>query len=72
MLIIRFVLFIKMEICNKSWAKLTYVYLFTEEKAMYSAELEKHKREKVEWRNKAESLEEIAAALQVSLNSHVH
>lgn len=39
-----------------------------EEKAMYSAELEKHKREKVEWRNKAESLEEIAAALQINLD----
>lgn len=39
-----------------------------EEKAMYSAELEKHKREKMEWRNKAESLEEIAAALQINLD----
>ncbi|TRY86805.1 hypothetical protein DNTS_020526 [Danionella cerebrum] len=41
---------------------------FTEEKAMYSAELEKHKREKEEWRNKAESLEDQAAALQINLD----
>jgi len=47
---------------------LTFVSLFTEEKAMYSAELEKYKREKEEWRNKAETLGDQAAALQVSSN----
>lgn len=52
----------------QSWTKLTSVSLFTEEKAMYSAELEKYKREKEEWRNKAENLGDQAAALQVSSN----
>ncbi|XP_023286052.1 thyroid receptor-interacting protein 11-like [Seriola lalandi dorsalis] len=37
-----------------------------EEKAMYSAELEKHKREKEEWRRKAVKLEDQASALQVN------
>ncbi len=32
---------------------------------MYSAELEKHKREKDEWRKKAERLQDQASALQV-------
>ena len=36
-----------------------------EEKAMYSTELEKHKKEKDEWRRKAGSLEDQASALQV-------
>ncbi|XP_056108990.1 thyroid receptor-interacting protein 11 [Rhinichthys klamathensis goyatoka] len=39
-----------------------------EEKAMYSAELEKYKREKEEWRNKAENLGDQAAALQINLD----
>lgn len=52
----------------QSWTKLTAVSILTEEKAMYSAELEKHKREKEEWRNKAENLGDHAAALQVSSN----
>ncbi|XP_076013627.1 thyroid receptor-interacting protein 11 [Genypterus blacodes] len=39
-----------------------------EEKAMYSAELEKHKREKEEWRKKALKLEDQASALQVNLD----
>lgn len=39
--------------------------LFAEEKAMYSAELDKHKREKEEWRKKAERLADEAAALKV-------
>ncbi|XP_061599526.1 thyroid receptor-interacting protein 11 [Cololabis saira] len=39
-----------------------------EEKAMYSAELEKHKREKGEWRSKALRLEDQASALQVNLD----
>ncbi|CAN9501961.1 unnamed protein product [Ophioblennius macclurei] len=39
-----------------------------EEKAMYSAELEKHKREKDEWRRKAVTLEDQAAALQLNLD----
>ncbi|XP_052007166.1 thyroid receptor-interacting protein 11 [Xyrauchen texanus] len=39
-----------------------------EEKAMYSAELEKHKREKAEWRKKAEYLEDKTAALQINLD----
>ncbi|XP_067277240.1 thyroid receptor-interacting protein 11 [Pseudorasbora parva] len=39
-----------------------------EEKAMYSAELEKHKREKEEWRNKAEHFGDQAAALQINLD----
>ncbi|XP_052468774.1 thyroid receptor-interacting protein 11 [Carassius gibelio] len=39
-----------------------------EEKAMYSAELEKHKREKEEWRTKAESLQDQAASLQINLD----
>ncbi|XP_073689902.1 thyroid receptor-interacting protein 11 [Garra rufa] len=39
-----------------------------EEKAMYSAELEKHKREKGEWRTKAENLQDQAAALQINLD----
>lgn len=33
---------------------------------MYSAELERHKREKEEWKRKAERLEDQASALQVS------
>ncbi|KAI4905023.1 hypothetical protein NFI96_020183 [Prochilodus magdalenae] len=39
-----------------------------EEKAMYSAELEKHKREKDEWRRKAETLEDRASSLQLNLD----
>ncbi|KAK2896885.1 hypothetical protein Q8A67_011373 [Cirrhinus molitorella] len=39
-----------------------------EEKAMYSAELEKHKREKEEWRTKAENAQDQAAALQINLD----
>ncbi|KAJ8289103.1 hypothetical protein COCON_G00017620 [Conger conger] len=39
-----------------------------EEKAMYSTELEKHKKEKDEWRRKAEMLEEQASALQINLD----
>lgn len=39
-----------------------------EEKAMYSAELEKHKREKEEWRRKALTLEDQASALQLNLD----
>ncbi|NXV47165.1 TRIPB protein, partial [Uria aalge] len=38
-----------------------------EEKAMYSAELEKHQKQTAEWRRKAESLEEKVASLQESL-----
>ncbi|XP_071000983.1 thyroid receptor-interacting protein 11-like, partial [Oncorhynchus clarkii lewisi] len=36
-----------------------------EEKAMYSSELDKYKREKDEWRRKAIKLEDVASALQV-------
>ncbi|XP_058470581.1 thyroid receptor-interacting protein 11 [Solea solea] len=39
-----------------------------EEKAMYSAELEKLKREKEEWRKKAQRLEDQASALQLNLD----
>lgn len=39
-----------------------------EEKAMYSSELEKHKREKEEWRRKALRLEDTASALQLNLD----
>ncbi|XP_033498539.1 thyroid receptor-interacting protein 11 [Epinephelus lanceolatus] len=39
-----------------------------EEKAMYSAELEKHKKEKEEWKRKAEKLEDQASALQINLD----
>uniref|UniRef100_A0A8B9G3H8 Thyroid hormone receptor interactor 11 n=1 Tax=Amazona collaria TaxID=241587 RepID=A0A8B9G3H8_9PSIT len=38
-----------------------------EEKAMYSAELEKHKKQAEEWRKKAENLEEKVVSLQESL-----
>ncbi|NXJ47472.1 TRIPB protein, partial [Spizaetus tyrannus] len=38
-----------------------------EEKAMYSAELEKHQKQSTEWRKKAESLEEKVVSLQESL-----
>lgn len=40
-----------------------------EEKAMYSAELDKLKREKEEWRTKAQRLEDQASALQVNQQS---
>uniref|UniRef100_A0A8C6L4G1 Thyroid hormone receptor interactor 11 n=1 Tax=Nothobranchius furzeri TaxID=105023 RepID=A0A8C6L4G1_NOTFU len=39
-----------------------------EEKAMYSAELEKHKKEKEEWKRKALLLEDQASALQMNLD----
>uniref|UniRef100_A0A4W4HJC8 GRIP domain-containing protein n=1 Tax=Electrophorus electricus TaxID=8005 RepID=A0A4W4HJC8_ELEEL len=39
-----------------------------EEKAIYSAELEKHKKEKEQWRKKAETLEDKASALQLNLD----
>lgn len=39
-----------------------------EEKAMYSAELDKHKREKEEWRKRAETAEDKTAALQINLD----
>ncbi|XP_068254603.1 thyroid receptor-interacting protein 11 [Nyctibius grandis] len=38
-----------------------------EEKAMYSAELEKHQKQAAEWRKKAETLEEKVVSLQESL-----
>ncbi|XP_030627630.1 thyroid receptor-interacting protein 11 [Chanos chanos] len=38
-----------------------------EEKAMYTAELDKLKKEKDEWRKKAEKLEDKASALQINL-----
>ncbi|KAF1457129.1 Thyroid receptor-interacting protein 11, partial [Spheniscus mendiculus] len=38
-----------------------------EEKAMYSAELEKHQNQTAEWRKKAENLEEKVVSLQESL-----
>ncbi|XP_053923292.1 thyroid receptor-interacting protein 11 [Cuculus canorus] len=38
-----------------------------EEKAMYSAELEKHQKQATEWRKKAETLEERVASLQENL-----
>ncbi|XP_010002056.1 PREDICTED: thyroid receptor-interacting protein 11 [Chaetura pelagica] len=38
-----------------------------EEKAMYSAELEKHQKQTAEWRKKAENLEEKVKSLQESL-----
>lgn len=41
----------------------------SEEKAMYSAELERHKKEKEEWRRKAVRLEDQASAIQVNLQS---
>ncbi|XP_041927895.1 thyroid receptor-interacting protein 11 [Alosa sapidissima] len=39
-----------------------------EEKAMYSAELDKYKREKEEWRRKAERLADETAALKMNLD----
>uniref|UniRef100_A0A3Q3FEK3 Thyroid hormone receptor interactor 11 n=1 Tax=Labrus bergylta TaxID=56723 RepID=A0A3Q3FEK3_9LABR len=39
-----------------------------EEKAMYSSELERLKRDKEEWRRKAERLEDQASALQINLD----
>ncbi|XP_069567707.1 thyroid receptor-interacting protein 11 [Brachyistius frenatus] len=39
-----------------------------EEKATYSAELERHKKEKEEWRRKAVKLEDQASALQLNLD----
>lgn len=36
-----------------------------EEKAMYSAELEKYQKQTAEWRKKAENLEEKVVSLQV-------
>ncbi|KAM4724482.1 thyroid receptor-interacting protein 11 isoform 2-T2 [Anableps anableps] len=39
-----------------------------EEKAMYSAELERHKKEKDEWKRKALLLEDQASALQMNLD----
>ncbi|NWR51592.1 TRIPB protein, partial [Regulus satrapa] len=38
-----------------------------EEKAMYSAELERHQKQSAEWKKKAENLEEKVASLQESL-----
>eukprot|EP00064_Thunnus_orientalis_P017772 superscaffoldBa00003868_g17858 len=40
----------------------------SQEKAMYSAELDKLKREKEEWRTKAQRLEDQASALQMNLD----
>ncbi|XP_041131811.1 thyroid receptor-interacting protein 11-like [Polyodon spathula] len=39
-----------------------------EEKAMYSAELEKHKKEKAEWKRKAEKLGDSVSILQANLD----
>ena len=45
-----------------------YIYLYIiEEKAMYSSELEKHKREKEDWKKRAERAEEQASALKVNI-----
>ncbi|XP_018762841.1 thyroid receptor-interacting protein 11 [Serinus canaria] len=38
-----------------------------EEKAMYSAELERHQKQSAEWKKKAENLEEKVVSLEVSL-----
>lgn len=43
--------------------------VLSEEKAMYSAELERHKKEKEEWKRKAQRLEDQASALQVNQQS---
>lgn len=57
--------------CPLHMGKKTYLHfaftpsLTVEEKALYSAELEKHKKEKAELRRKVEMLEDRAAALQV-------
>lgn len=53
------------------WSRfLTQIYFLfdTEEKAIYSAELEKHKKEKQEWKRKAENLEDKASAMQVLIS----
>ncbi|KAI5611722.1 thyroid receptor-interacting protein 11 isoform X1 [Silurus asotus] len=39
-----------------------------EEKAMYSAELEKHKKQKEEWKRKADMLEDKVSAMQLNLD----
>ncbi|MBN3296084.1 TRIPB protein, partial [Amia calva] len=39
-----------------------------EEKAMYSAELDKHRKEKEEWKRMAEKLQDRAASLQINLD----
>lgn len=39
--------------------------LSLEEKAMYSAELQKHQRQTAEWKKKAEQLEDEVHSLQV-------
>lgn len=39
-----------------------------EEKAMYSAELDRHKKEKDEWKRKCNRLEDQASALQINLD----
>lgn len=49
-----------------------YMFASSEEKAMYSTELEKLTKEKEEWKRKAQRLEDQASALQVNLPAMTH
>lgn len=51
--------------CCESRFILFCIFNTSEEKAMYSAELEKHQKQTAEWRKKAEDLEEKVVSLQV-------
>ena len=51
--------------CESRFFVLFCIFNALEEKAMYSAELEKHQKQTAEWRKKAEHLEERVVSLQV-------
>lgn len=57
----------KRELCiaNRGFSFSFCIFNSLEEKAMYSAELEKHQKETAEWKKKAKNLEEKVISLQV-------
>lgn len=57
----------KRELCitNRDFSFSFCIFNSLEEKAMYSAELEKHQKETAEWKKKAKNLEEKVISLQV-------
>lgn len=57
---------------NQEFSDLFYIFNPLEEKAMYSAELEKHQKQTAEWKKKAESLEEKVVSLQVRVKLNVN
>lgn len=55
----------ELHVVNEDCFVLSLIFYPLEEKAMYSAELERHQKQSAEWKKKAENLEEKVVSLQV-------